>query len=108
MASIAQSKILAIPYLGEDHSHKNNDSTENQQEESQNQSNVQPIRASHSSRPWAGNHCHYQAQIIGAELAASHGRHKAQTSPREAARAYGQARRRPSQVSDRPRLKTIM
>ncbi len=108
MASIAQSQILAIPYLGDDHSHKRDDSAQQDREESNGQSNVRQIRASHSSRPWAGNHCHYQAQIIGAELAASHGRHKAQTSPREAARAYGQARRRPSQMSDRPRLKTIM
>ena len=108
MASIAQSQILAIPYLGDERSHKNDDTARRGREESSNQNNVQQIRASHSSRPWAGNHCHYQAQIIGAELAASHGRQKAQTSPREAARAYGQARRRPTQVSDRPRLRTIM
>lgn len=108
MASIAQSQILAIPYLGDDRSRRNDDSEQQGREESNGQSNVQQIRAPHSCRPWAGNHCHYQAQIIGAELAASHGQHKAQTSPREAARAYGQARRRPSQVSDRPRLRSIM
>jgi hypothetical protein len=108
MASVAQSKVLAIPYLGEEHSRTNDDSANHDREESNSQRNVQQIRAPHSSRPWAGNHCHYQAQLIGAELASRHGRHKAQTSPREAARAYGQARRRPSQVSDRPRLKTIM
>ncbi len=57
---------------------------------------------------WTADLTHYQAQLIGAELAKSHGRHIATASPREAARAYGQARRRPQTISNLPRLRSVM
>ncbi|WP_316863089.1 hypothetical protein [uncultured Cohaesibacter sp.] len=49
-----------------------------------------------------------QAQILANELYRSHRRHTATKSPREAARAYGQARRRPQSVSEMPQQKNII
>ncbi|WP_319412792.1 hypothetical protein [uncultured Cohaesibacter sp.] len=43
-----------------------------------------------------------QAQILSSELYRGHNRHSATRSAREAARAYGQARRRPQTVADMP------
>lgn len=57
---------------------------------------------------WKADLTHYQAQLIGAELSQSYGRHLGATSAREAARAYGRARRRPQMVSSLPRLRSIM
>lgn len=60
------------------------------------------------SPAWTGDLTHYQAQVIGAELAKSYGRRPAKASPRDAARAYGQSRRRPETMVNRPRLRSVM
>lgn len=57
---------------------------------------------------WNGDLNHYQAQVIGAELAKSYGRHQASSTPRSAARAYAQSRRRPEATANMPRLKAVM
>ncbi|WP_321447747.1 hypothetical protein [uncultured Cohaesibacter sp.] len=52
---------------------------------------------------YAGNQQAYiQAQLLSSELNRSPRRHSAARSPREVARAYGQARRRPQAVADMP------
>ncbi|MCV6601302.1 MAG: hypothetical protein OIF54_07035 [Cohaesibacter sp.] len=111
MVSIAQSNRLAIPYMGKDHPQKDRQTLQQDAEDAkaqtQNQNNGKD-QSDHANQENMGSYARYQAHIIGAQLAASHDRHKAKTSPREAARAYGQARRRPIQVSERPRLRTIM
>ena len=69
---------------------------------------AQPQRKPVHSPGWNGDLTHYQAQLIGAELAKSYARHQAKTSPRDAARAYAQARRRPQNLSSEPRLRSVM
>lgn len=56
---------------------------------------------------WTGDLNHYQAQVMGAELAKIYGRKPATTGPRDAARAYAQARRRPQSIASRPRLRAV-
>lgn len=65
-------------------------------------------RSGVKSPGWNGDLSHYQAQIIGAELAKSYARHQAATTPRSAARAYAQARRRPETTGSQPRLQAVM
>ena len=57
--------------------------------------------------PPLGTYAHIQAQILGTVGQRSF-RRPTVNSPREAARAYGQARRRPQTVSDMPSLKNVV
>ncbi|MCT4656595.1 MAG: hypothetical protein N4A65_12360 [Cohaesibacter sp.] len=111
MSRISSAKVIQIPHLTRDPSRQQELATTQSGNEDRARNphqHAHDVRADHLSRPWSGDCCHYQAQIIGAELAAAHGRRRAKTSPRDAARAYGQTRRRPLQVKERPRLRTIM
>jgi len=73
-------------------------------------------RQAHPTPPHAtppmGSYAHIQAQILGSNGLGSNGqrsfRRPTASSPREAARAYGQARRRPQTVSDMPRLQNVV
>ena len=56
---------------------------------------------------WSGSYAHIQAQLLNLDSKRSFRRPTA-NSPREAARAYGQARRRPQTVSDMPRQQNVM
>lgn len=67
-----------------------------------------PQRQEIRSGSWNGDLNHYQAQVIGAELAKSYGRHQSKASPRSAARAYAQSRRRPEATANQPRLQAVM
>ena len=62
--------------------------------------------------PAMGTYAHIQAQILGSNGLGPNGqrsfRRPTANSPREAARAYGQARRRPQTVSDMPRLQNVI
>ena len=49
-----------------------------------------------------------QAQILSSELYRTDRRHSASRSPREVARAYGQARRRPQAVADMPIQRSVI
>lgn len=69
---------------------------------------TQNHRPTIKSPGWNGDLSHYQAQVIGAELAKSYGRHQAKTNPRSAARAYAQSRRRPDETTNEPRLQAVM
>ena len=61
---------------------------------------------SHATPP-LGTYAPIQAQILG-NIGQRSFRRPTVNSPREAARAYGQARRRPQTMSDLPRLKTVI
>ena len=54
-----------------------------------------------------GSYAHIEAQIMAGSTQRTFRRPQA-SSPREAARAYGQARRRPQAVSDQPRLQNVV
>ena len=59
------------------------------------------------SAEWIGSYAHIQAQLLSTELGRSF-RRPAASSPREAARAYGQARRRPQTVEAQPTLRAVI
>jgi hypothetical protein len=61
-----------------------------------------------TNSPAYGAESQIQAQVIASELAKSYGRRQWTGTPRDAARAYGQARRRPQTVASQPRLQAIV
>nr|WP_321455595.1 hypothetical protein [uncultured Cohaesibacter sp.] len=67
-----------------------------------------PVPVSAALQYATNQQAYIQAQILSSELSRINRRHSAARSPREAARAYGQARRRPQTVADMPVLRNVI
>ena len=83
------------------------DASQQPKTEAVNPATEQPRAIPLQSPVWNGSYAHIQAQLLSGEMHRSF-RRPTVNSPREAARAYGQTRRRPQTVDQLPRLQSVV